>query len=68
MAGKSPCKGCDRRTAECHGACAEYGEWKAAREQQIRERYETYGQWTNKDSQPFWRRLNRLTRSRGGRR
>lgn len=30
---KAPCKGCDRRTAECHANCKEYQEFQKENEE-----------------------------------
>ncbi|MBP5720443.1 MAG: hypothetical protein J6W82_05205 [Bacteroidales bacterium] len=35
----SPCKDCELRHAGCHADCAIYGEWKAERDEEKKQRF-----------------------------
>ena len=35
---KTPCYGCDKRSAECHSTCEQYKEFRAWKESQYEER------------------------------
>lgn len=35
---QSPCYGCERRSAECHGSCSDYGQWRVEHERENEQR------------------------------
>lgn len=54
---KCPCKDCQTRTLTCHGFCQGYKAWKTEHDRARLAAQQETGMRTNKDSQPFWRRM-----------
>ena len=61
-----PCRNCTERHPACHGKCEKYIAWKDMRSNVLTKMRNDKENYTDHDSQPFWRKHRKDARSKRG--